>query len=84
MTIDIDPLYTDINKSCYSNDGKTLKIVKDTSPYFRISAACEKIENSCFYFLNTLISFSFQENPNLTTIGNLGFYECKNLSLIHI
>lgn len=84
MTIDIDPLYTDINKSCYSNDGKTLKIVKDTSPYFRISAACEKIENSCFYFLNTLISFSFQENPNLTTIGNLGFYECKNLTTINL
>lgn len=75
-------LYKDIDSSCYENDGKTLKKVNDTSPYLIISAKCEKIANSCFSNLKSLESFSFEENPNLTTIGSSCFSSCTNLQII--
>ena len=77
-------IYTDIEQRCYSSDGKTLTKVDDTSKYLRISAKCELIQDKCFYQLNSLISFSFQDNPNLTTIGKESFRECIKLSIIDL
>ncbi|EAY14969.1 hypothetical protein TVAG_396990 [Trichomonas vaginalis G3] len=76
--------YTDINESCYSEDGKSLSKVNDTSPHLRISAKCEIIQDKCFYQLYSLISFSFEENPNLTTIGSSSFYECECLTIFNL
>ena len=74
----------DIDSSCYSSDGKTLTEVKDTSPYLRISSTCEIIKDNCFNGLKTLFSFSFQENPNLTTIRDNSFNDCTNLTIINL
>ncbi|EAX89386.1 Leucine Rich Repeat family protein [Trichomonas vaginalis G3] len=76
--------YKDIDKSCYSSDGKILTKVNDTSPNLRISSACEIIQDKCFYQLKTLTSFSFQENPNLTTIGFQSFESCSKLATINL
>lgn len=76
--------YTDIDKSFYSNDGKILKRVNDKSHDLRISSTCEIIQENCFYGLRTLNSFSFEENPNLTTIGYHSFYGCTNLTIINL
>ncbi|EAX97165.1 Leucine Rich Repeat family protein [Trichomonas vaginalis G3] len=76
--------YTDIDKSCYSSDGKILTKVTDTSLYLRISSKCEIIQDNCFNELKTLSSFSFQENPNLTTIGSDSFSYCTNLAIINL
>ncbi|KAI5507447.1 regulation of response to stimulus, partial [Trichomonas vaginalis G3] len=76
--------YTDIIESCYSEDGKNLTKVNDTSPHLRISAKCELIQDKCFYQLNSLISFSFEDNPNLTIIGKESFYFCTKLSIINL
>ncbi|EAY10303.1 Leucine Rich Repeat family protein [Trichomonas vaginalis G3] len=76
--------YKDIDKSCYSNDGKILTKVNDASHNLRISSTCEIIQDQCFYELETLFSFSFQENPNLTTIGRDCFTKCKNLAIINL
>ena len=84
MNILLSLLYKDIDESCYSKDGKTLIKVNNTSPHLRISAKCEIIQLLCFYKLNSLISFSFEENPNLTTIGKESFSNCKNLTCINL
>ncbi|KAI5507444.1 ribonuclease inhibitor domain-containing protein, partial [Trichomonas vaginalis G3] len=78
------PNYIDINERFYSQDGKNLTKVNDISPYIRISAKCELIYNKCFYKLNSLISFTFEENPNLTIIGKESFYECQNITNINL
>ncbi|EAY10314.1 Leucine Rich Repeat family protein [Trichomonas vaginalis G3] len=77
-------LYKDIDENCYSSDGKILTKVNDTSPDLRISSACEIIQSQCFYYLKTLSSFSFEENPNLTTIGIYSFIGCTNLTIINL
>ncbi|EAY17841.1 surface antigen BspA-like [Trichomonas vaginalis G3] len=77
-------LCIDIDKSCYSSDGKNLTKVNDTSPELRISSTCEIINRRCFYDLNTLFSFSFEENPNLTTIESYSFSSCSNLTIINL
>ncbi|EAY14954.1 hypothetical protein TVAG_396840 [Trichomonas vaginalis G3] len=84
MIANLSIIYKDINESCYSDDGKTLTKVNDTSPYLRISAKCEAIQDKCFYHLSSLISFSFEENPNLTKIRFSSFCECKNLTIINL
>lgn len=76
--------FKDINQSCYSSDGKKLTKVTDPSPYLKISAKCEVILDECFRELNTLISFSFEIDPNITTIGTRSFWGCKNLSIINL
>ncbi|EAY14987.1 surface antigen BspA-like [Trichomonas vaginalis G3] len=76
--------FKDINESFYSEDGKSLIKVNDTSPYLRISAKCEKIQNECFNGLISLISFSFEDNPNLTTIGSNSFNDCLFLTTINL
>ena len=76
--------YTDINESCYSEDVKNLTKVNDTSPHLRISAKCELIQDKCFYQLLSLISFSFEDNPNLTIIGKESFRYCRNLTIINL
>ncbi|EAY10326.1 surface antigen BspA-like [Trichomonas vaginalis G3] len=76
--------YKDIDKSCYSSDGKSLSKVNDASPDLIISSTCEIIQDKCFYQLKTLFSFSFQENPNLTTIGEKSFSHCTNLTIINL
>ncbi|EAY19151.1 surface antigen BspA-like [Trichomonas vaginalis G3] len=76
--------YKDINSSCYSSDLKTLNKVTDSSPDLRISATCEIISNNCFKNLKTLNSFSFGENPNLTTIGQNSFKDCINLKIVNL
>lgn len=77
-------LFKDIDQGCYINDGKTLNKVNDTSPHLRISARCEEIKESCFYKLNSLISFSFEDHPNLTTIGSSSFQSCIHLSIANL
>ena len=77
-------LFKDIDQNCYSNDGKTLIKVNDTSPNLRISAKCEIKQDRCFINLYSLISFSFQENPNLKTIGEYCFAYCYNLTIINL
>ncbi|EAY21278.1 surface antigen BspA-like [Trichomonas vaginalis G3] len=84
MTVILALFYKDINSSCYSSDGKTLQEVTDPSPYLRISAKCEIIQVNCFYNLSSLKSFSFEDNTNLTTIGENSFYLCLNLTLINL
>ncbi|KAI5491146.1 antigen BSP-related family, partial [Trichomonas vaginalis G3] len=77
-------LYKDIDKRFYSSDGKNLTKVNDTSLDLRISSTCEIIQDQCFYLLKTLFSFSFEENPNLTTIGKNSFCGCTNLTTINL
>ena len=77
-------LYKDIDKRFYSSDGKNLTKVNDTSLDLRISSTCEIIQDQCFYLLKTLFSFSFEENPNLTTIGSSSFSGCTNLTIINL
>ncbi|EAX88888.1 surface antigen BspA-like [Trichomonas vaginalis G3] len=77
-------IYKDIDPSCYSADGKNLTSVNDTSSYLRISAKCEIVEYSCFYGLKSLISFTFEEKPNLTLIGPNGFGFCDHLTKIDL
>ncbi|EAX98118.1 surface antigen BspA-like [Trichomonas vaginalis G3] len=74
----------DIDDNSYSNDGKTLNRVTDNSSELRISAKCEIINSNCFNNLQSLVSFYFQDNPNLTTIKSYGFKECSNLNLINL
>ncbi|EAX97753.1 Leucine Rich Repeat family protein [Trichomonas vaginalis G3] len=76
--------YKDIDKNCYSSDGKNLTKVNDTSHDLRISSTCEIIQDKCFFRLDTLVSFSFEENPNLTTIGSYSFQECRYLTIINL
>lgn len=76
--------YTDIHQSSYSSDYRTLNKVSDTSQYLRISAKCEIIKDNCFSKLNSLISFTFEENPNLATIEAYSFYSCTNLIQINL
>ncbi|EAX90731.1 surface antigen BspA-like [Trichomonas vaginalis G3] len=84
MSVLLALLYTNIAQTSYSEDGKILTYVTDSSPYLRISAKCEIIQDYCFKQLNSLISFSFEYNPNLITIGYQSFYECMNLSSINL
>ncbi|EAY17349.1 surface antigen BspA-like [Trichomonas vaginalis G3] len=77
-------LYKDIDKNCYSSDGKILTKVNDPSPNLRISSICEIIQDKCFYNLKTISSFSFGENSNLTTIGENSFRGCRNLTIINL
>ncbi|KAI5531595.1 antigen BSP-related family [Trichomonas vaginalis G3] len=74
----------DIDSSCYSSDGKTLNKVSDNSSELRISARCETISDNCFKGLKSLISFYFEDNPNLTSIGVNAFRECSNLQSINL
>lgn len=84
MIIHLVLLIKEIDQSCYSEDGKKLINVTDSSPDLLISAKCEIIQDKCFYQLTSLISFSFEENPNLTIIGSQSFYSCINLSKINL
>ncbi|EAY20521.1 surface antigen BspA-like [Trichomonas vaginalis G3] len=77
-------LYKEIDPSCNSEDGKTLIKVNDTSQYLKISAKCEIIQSYCFSKLKSLSSFTFEDNPNLTTIGYSSFKECSNLTIVNL
>lgn len=76
--------YTDIPTSCYSSDRKILNEVNDQSPHLKIFAECEIIQNSCFSRLDSLLSFTFYENPSLRIIGNYAFSGCKGLTIVNL
>ncbi|EAY14802.1 surface antigen BspA-like [Trichomonas vaginalis G3] len=76
--------YKEINASCYSRDFKTLNKVEDTYPNLIISAKCEIIADDCFKNMISLLSFTFEDNPNLTTIGGYSFNGCINLTNINL
>ena len=77
-------LYKEIDPSCNSEDGKTLIKVNDTSQNLIISAKCENIKNNCFSDLKSLITFTFEDNPNLTSIGDSSFMYCSYLIIINL
>ncbi|EAX82143.1 surface antigen BspA-like [Trichomonas vaginalis G3] len=81
MIFFLNIIYQDINRSCYSTDGKKLNRVTDQYSYLRISAACEIIKG---HFQDSLISFTFEDNPQLTTIGTSCFAYCKNHTTINL
>ncbi|EAY16126.1 surface antigen BspA-like [Trichomonas vaginalis G3] len=76
--------YKDIPSDCYTDDGKTLREVKDSSPNLRISSKCEIIQENCFKELFSLEYFAFGVNPNLAVIGKDSFYYCSYLKTIDL
>lgn len=74
--------YKDIPSDCYTDDGKTLREVKDSSPNLRISSKCEIIQENCFKELFSLEYFAFGVNPNLAVIGKDSFTTVLILKLL--
>ncbi|EAX94931.1 surface antigen BspA-like [Trichomonas vaginalis G3] len=69
----------------YHDPGAVLKDVKMSDPDLIISSSCTEIYDSAFlYSKNTLQSFTFQENPQLTKIGSNAFYSCASLTKIDL
>ncbi|EAY00236.1 surface antigen BspA-like [Trichomonas vaginalis G3] len=81
---------TYIHSDFYYNSGTLLKGVNMPDPDLIISRNCIEIygnnENDyCFlYSRKTLVSFSFESNPQLTTIGKYAFYNCAKLQRIDL
>lgn len=81
---------TSIRSEFYFNSGTLLKGVNMPDPDLIISNQCLElygydISDYCFlYSKDTLQSFSFEPNPQLTTIGKYAFYGCTKLKRIDL
>ncbi|EAX94932.1 surface antigen BspA-like [Trichomonas vaginalis G3] len=79
-----------ISDEYYHDPGAVLKEVKQSDPDLIISSRCTEIfgdseTTAAFYYSrDTLQSFSFEQNPQLTKIGSYSFYKCTKLTSIDL